>query len=171
MKAALFREHGGAEKILYEDAVHVNAAALTGDDVLCLTFSGLSKAYRVCGYRAGWMAISGPKKEAADYLEMAARLLRIKAQMLLPRSDEETWEDPRAELVRRLLEYQQMREIVDVLERRGAAKPVPCEGDCCAERQRLRLGVRAPSGPAHKRRNRPRTPELRRRAPPRCGCR
>jgi segregation and condensation protein A len=57
--------------------------------------------------------------EAADYLEMAARLLRIKAQMLLPRGDEELWEDPRAELVRRLLEYQQMREIVDVLERRG----------------------------------------------------
>ena len=57
--------------------------------------------------------------EAAEYLEMAARLLRIKAQMLLPRSEEETWEDPRAELVRRLLEYQQMREVVDVLERRG----------------------------------------------------
>jgi segregation and condensation protein A len=58
--------------------------------------------------------------EAADYLEMAARLLRIKAQMLLPRTGgEEGWEDPRAELVRRLLEYQQMREIVDLLERRG----------------------------------------------------
>ena len=58
--------------------------------------------------------------EAADYLEMAARLLRIKAQMLLPRTDgEEAWDDPRAELVRRLLEYQQMREIVDVLERAG----------------------------------------------------
>ena len=57
--------------------------------------------------------------EAADYLEMSARLLRIKAQMLLPRDDDEAWEDPRAELVRRLLEYQQMREVVDVLERRG----------------------------------------------------
>jgi segregation and condensation protein A len=58
--------------------------------------------------------------EAADYLEMAARLLRIKAQMLLPRADgEEAWDDPRAELVRRLLEYQQMREVVDVLERAG----------------------------------------------------
>jgi segregation and condensation protein A len=57
--------------------------------------------------------------EAAEYLEMAARLLRIKAQMLLPRGEEEQWEDPRAELVRRLLEYQQMREVVDVLERRG----------------------------------------------------
>jgi segregation and condensation protein A len=39
--------------------------------------------------------------------------------MLLPRGDEEQWEDPRAELVRRLLEYQQMREVVDILERRG----------------------------------------------------
>jgi segregation and condensation protein A len=56
--------------------------------------------------------------QAADYLEMAARLLRIKAQLLLPRSGpDEDWEDPRAELVRRLLEYQQIREIVDHLER------------------------------------------------------
>lgn len=58
--------------------------------------------------------------EAADYLEMAARLLRIKAQLLLPRNDQdEGWEDPRAELVRRLLEYQQMREIVERLESRA----------------------------------------------------
>jgi len=57
--------------------------------------------------------------EAADYLEMAARLLRIKAQLLLPRGENDEWEDPRAELVRRLLEYQQMREIVDVLEHRA----------------------------------------------------
>lgn len=50
--------------------------------------------------------------EAADYLEMAARLLRIKVQMLLPRPfDEDDWEDPRAELVRRLLEYEQIREL------------------------------------------------------------
>jgi segregation and condensation protein A len=50
--------------------------------------------------------------QAADYLDMASRLVRLKAQMLLPRhADEEGWEDPRAELVRRLLEYQQIREI------------------------------------------------------------
>ena len=56
--------------------------------------------------------------QAAEYLEMAARLLRIKAQMLLPRNqDDESWEDPRAELVRRLLEYQQVREISDRLGR------------------------------------------------------
>jgi segregation and condensation protein A len=54
--------------------------------------------------------------EAADYLEMAAQLLRIKIQMLLPRPfDEEEWEDPRAELVRRLLEYEQIRELADWL--------------------------------------------------------
>ncbi len=58
--------------------------------------------------------------EAADYLEMAARLVRIKAQMLLPRREgEDVWEDPRAELVRRVLEYQQVREVVDMLERRS----------------------------------------------------
>ena len=57
--------------------------------------------------------------QAADYLEMAARLLRIKAQMLLPRRlGDDEWEDPRAELVRRLLEYQQIRELVEWL---GAA--------------------------------------------------
>jgi segregation and condensation protein A len=49
--------------------------------------------------------------QAADYLEMAGRLLRLKVQMLLPRSLDEEWEDPRAELVRRLLEYQQIREV------------------------------------------------------------
>ena len=58
--------------------------------------------------------------EAAEYLEMAARLLRIKAQMLLPQhGGDEAWDDPRAELVRRLLEYQQVREVVDVLEFRA----------------------------------------------------
>ncbi len=50
--------------------------------------------------------------QAADYLDMASRLVRLKAQLLLPRhTDDEGWEDPRAELVRRLLEYQQIKEI------------------------------------------------------------
>ena len=49
------------EKIIFDDAVHHHAATFAGEDVLCLTFSGLSKAYRVCGYRAGWvMVASGP---------------------------------------------------------------------------------------------------------------
>src|SRR5262245_56836208 len=55
--------------------------------------------------------------QAADYLEMAGRLVRLKAQMLLPRREgEEGWEDPRHELVRRLLEYQLVREVAGWLE-------------------------------------------------------
>ncbi|WP_183094077.1 pyridoxal phosphate-dependent aminotransferase [Nocardioides stalactiti] len=57
------------EKILFDDAVHHHAAAAAGSNVLCLTFSGLSKAYRVCGYRAGWVMISGPKEIAEEFLE------------------------------------------------------------------------------------------------------
>ncbi len=57
------------EKILFDDAVHHHAASHAGDDVFCLTFSGLSKAYRVCGYRAGWVMISGPKHLATDFIE------------------------------------------------------------------------------------------------------
>lgn len=57
------------EKILFDGAVHHHAATYAADDVLCLTFSGLSKAYRVCGYRAGWVMISGPKDLASDFLE------------------------------------------------------------------------------------------------------
>ena len=57
------------EKIIFDDAVHHHAARFAGEDVLCLTFSGLSKAYRVCGYRAGWVMISGPKHLASDFLE------------------------------------------------------------------------------------------------------
>ncbi len=57
------------EKILFDDAVHHHAAEAAGSDVLCLTFSGLSKAYRVCGYRAGWVMISGPKEIAEEFLE------------------------------------------------------------------------------------------------------
>lgn len=61
--------------------------------------------------------------EAAEYLEMAARLVRIKAQMLLPRrGDEEPWEDPRHELVRRLLEYQQIREITEWMDKAARAR-------------------------------------------------
>ena len=61
--------------------------------------------------------------EAADYLEMAARLLRIKAQLLLPRRlGEDEWEDPRSELVRRLLEFQQIRELVSWLQQAAARR-------------------------------------------------
>ena len=56
------------DKILYDDAVHIPLAAVA-PDVLCLTFNGLSKAYRVCGYRSGWLVVTGPKERAVDYLE------------------------------------------------------------------------------------------------------
>ncbi len=52
---------------------------------------------------------------AGEFLEMAATLVRIKAQMLLPRPEDDEYEDPRAELVRRLLEYEQIREITERL--------------------------------------------------------
>lgn len=59
--------------------------------------------------------------QAAEYIEMAARLLRIKIQMLLPRPlADDDWEDPRAELVRRLLEYEQIRELAEWLSGRAA---------------------------------------------------
>jgi segregation and condensation protein A len=61
--------------------------------------------------------------QAADYLDMASRLVRLKAQMLLPRqSEEDDWEDPRAELVRRLLEYQQIREVAVWMGRAAARR-------------------------------------------------
>ena len=56
------------DKILYDDVEHVCTASLA-PDLLCLTFNGLSKAYRVAGYRAGWLAITGPKEHAASFLE------------------------------------------------------------------------------------------------------
>ena len=56
------------DQILYDDAVHHCAAALA-PDVLCLTFSGLSKAYRVAGFRSGWLLVSGPRQHARNYLE------------------------------------------------------------------------------------------------------
>ena len=56
------------DKILYDGAVHVPLASLA-DDLLFLTFNGLSKSYRSCGFRAGWMVLSGNKKEAAGYIE------------------------------------------------------------------------------------------------------
>lgn len=56
------------DRILFDDAVHIPLATLA-PDLLCLTFNGLSKTYRVAGYRSGWMVITGPKKHAAGFLE------------------------------------------------------------------------------------------------------
>lgn len=63
-------------KIIYDDAEHVPLCTLA-DDVLVVTFNGLSKSYRVCGFRVGWMMISGAKAQASDYisgLEMLASM-------------------------------------------------------------------------------------------------
>ena len=56
------------DKVLYDGAEHVSIASLA-DDVLFVTFNGLLKNYRACGYRAGWMVVSGEKSHAKDYIE------------------------------------------------------------------------------------------------------
>ncbi|MHB1174462.1 MAG: pyridoxal phosphate-dependent aminotransferase [Sulfuriferula sp.] len=56
------------DKVLYDGRSHTSIASLA-EDVLCVTLNGLSKNYRVCGYRAGWMVISGDKRHALDYIE------------------------------------------------------------------------------------------------------
>lgn len=56
------------DKILYDGVQHTSIASLA-DDVLFITFNGLSKNYRACGYRSGWMIISGEKRHAADYID------------------------------------------------------------------------------------------------------
>ncbi|MDK4240049.1 pyridoxal phosphate-dependent aminotransferase [Corynebacterium propinquum] len=56
------------DRILYDDAKHISTASLA-PDLVCITFNGLSKAYRVAGYRAGWMVITGPKRNAAGLIE------------------------------------------------------------------------------------------------------
>jgi alanine-synthesizing transaminase len=56
------------DKTLYDGNTHTSIASLA-DDVLILTFNGLSKNYRSCGYRAGWMVVSGDKRHARDYIE------------------------------------------------------------------------------------------------------
>jgi alanine-synthesizing transaminase len=72
---AIAREHGLVifadevyDKVLYDGVKHTPLASLS-QDVLTLTFNSLSKSYRSCGYRAGWMVISGDKKVARDYIE------------------------------------------------------------------------------------------------------
>ena len=55
-------------KILYDEAVHIPIGSLKAD-ILCLTFNGLSKAYRLAGFRSGWLIVSGAKDRATDYIE------------------------------------------------------------------------------------------------------
>ena len=72
---AIAREHGLVifadevyDKVLYDGVKHTPLGSLS-QDVVTLTFNSLSKSYRSCGYRAGWMVISGDKKRARDYIE------------------------------------------------------------------------------------------------------
>ncbi len=78
------REHGLViladevyDKVLYDDVKHTALASLS-DDVLTLTFNSLSKSYRSCGYRAGWMVVSGDKRNATDYIEGLNMLSNMK---------------------------------------------------------------------------------------------
>jgi len=78
------REHGLViladevyDKVLYDGAKHTAIASLS-TDVLTLTFNSLSKSYRSCGYRAGWLVVSGPKKQAQDYIEGLNMLANMK---------------------------------------------------------------------------------------------
>jgi alanine-synthesizing transaminase len=78
------REHGLVlladevyDKVLYDGVKHTALASLS-TDVLTLTFNSLSKSYRSCGYRAGWLVVSGPKKQAQDYIEGLNMLANMK---------------------------------------------------------------------------------------------
>jgi alanine-synthesizing transaminase len=78
------REHGLViladevyDKVLYDDVKHTAIASLS-TDVLTLTFNSLSKSYRSCGYRAGWMIVSGDKENAKDYVEGLNMLSNMK---------------------------------------------------------------------------------------------
>ncbi|GLS14973.1 pyridoxal phosphate-dependent aminotransferase [Hydrogenophaga electricum] len=84
------REHGLVlmadevyDKVLYEGATHTAMGSLS-TDVLTLTFNSLSKAYRACGYRAGWMVISGDKTVAKEYIEGINMLANMKLGSNVP---------------------------------------------------------------------------------------
>ena len=86
----LAREHGLVlladevyDKVLYEDAQHTAIASLS-TDVLTITFNSLSKSYRACGYRAGWMVVSGDKRVARDYIEGVNMLANMKLGSNVP---------------------------------------------------------------------------------------
>ena len=65
------------DKILYDDAEHISLATLA-PDLLCLTFNGLSKAYRVAGYRSGWLVITGPTDHATSFIEGISLLANMR---------------------------------------------------------------------------------------------
>ena len=65
------------DKILYDDATHISMASVA-PDLLCLTFNGLSKAYRVAGYRSGWLVITGPTEHATSFIEGISLLANMR---------------------------------------------------------------------------------------------
>jgi len=65
------------DKILYDDATHIPMATVA-PDLLCLTFNGLSKAYRVAGYRSGWLVITGPTEHATSFIEGISLLANMR---------------------------------------------------------------------------------------------
>lgn len=65
------------DQMLYGDAQHIPMATLV-HDTLCATFNGLSKVYRACGYRVGWIAFSGQRENAADYLHAVELLASLR---------------------------------------------------------------------------------------------
>jgi len=71
------------EQILYGDSEHVPMASLV-HDTLCVTFNGLSKIYRACGYRVGWMVFSGQRSHAADYLHAVELLASLRLCASVP---------------------------------------------------------------------------------------
>ncbi|MFC7434368.1 pyridoxal phosphate-dependent aminotransferase [Hydrogenophaga bisanensis] len=71
------------DKVLYDGVTHTAMASLS-TDVLTLTFNSLSKAYRSCGYRAGWMVLSGPKEIAKDFIEGLNMLANLKLGSNVP---------------------------------------------------------------------------------------
>ena len=81
---SIAREHGLViladevyDQVLYDDVKHTAIASLS-TDVLTLTFNSLSKSYRSCGYRAGWLVVSGDKRAASDYIEGLNMLSNMK---------------------------------------------------------------------------------------------
>ncbi|HLF30124.1 MAG TPA: aminotransferase class I/II-fold pyridoxal phosphate-dependent enzyme [Xanthomonadales bacterium] len=71
------------DQILYGDAVHVPMASLVRD-TLCVTFNGLSKVYRACGYRVGWMIFSGQRQHAGEYLHAVELLSSLRLCAAVP---------------------------------------------------------------------------------------
>jgi alanine-synthesizing transaminase len=65
------------DKVLFDGITHTAVASLA-DDVLIVTFNGLSKNYRACGYRSGWLIVSGDKRHARDYLEGLSMLASMR---------------------------------------------------------------------------------------------